>query len=175
MASSRRIIASVQYLVFGSIISREVFSTMGPSLLADAHRLCDHTSYARNRYTQCSAPFFSVFRPRSVTLSHRGQSWRHAKRPCSPALAASSTQASPDSRIQTEKQIAQDLVRTDLPYTTHSWQWRGHKVNYAVRPTQIPLYETCSSSCNKTLQMKLACCRPAPSLRVLVDTNTPVN
>ncbi|KAK9907565.1 hypothetical protein WJX75_006039 [Coccomyxa subellipsoidea] len=35
-------------------------------------------------------------------------------------------------RIQGEKEIAEALVQTDLPYTTHSWQWRGHKVNYAV-------------------------------------------
>ena len=111
---------------------------MGASILADAHRHCDVASYAKSRYTLSSNLYRRAFRPRSVIASHRGQPYKHAKRPCLPVLAASSTQASPDSRVQMEKQIAKDLLQTDLPYTTQSWHWKGHKVNYAVRPTDFP-------------------------------------
>ena len=63
----------------------------------------------------------------------RHKPFSHARRPCLAVRAASTTGTSAAGRIQGEKEIAEALVQTDLPYTTHSWQWRGHKVNYAVR------------------------------------------
>ena len=124
---------------------------MGASFLADAHRYCDVASYARDRYTLSSILYRRALLPRSVIALHRGQPYKHAKRPCLPVLAASSTQASPNSRVQTEKQIAKDLLQTDLPYSTHSWQWKGHKVNFAVRPTDFPLHDSCFPPCNTLL------------------------
>ena len=101
---------------------------------------CDLTCNIPKR-TSKSSVFQQCLSAKQERCFRRYKPLRHAKRRCLPALAASTTGTSPAGRIKEEKEIAEALVQADLPYTTHSWQWKGHKVNYAVRippPIKFP-------------------------------------
>lgn len=101
---------------------------------------CDLTCNIPKR-TSKSSVFQRCLSAKQERCLRRYEPLRHAKRHCLPALAAFRTGTSPAGRIKEEKEIAEALVQADLPYTTHSWQWKGHKVNYAVRippPIKFP-------------------------------------
>lgn len=69
---------------------------------------------------------------RRGSTAHERKIAAHASRHWLVATAALTTESSPAGRLQDEREIAEALVQADVPYTTHSWLWRGHKVNYAV-------------------------------------------
>jgi len=76
------------------------------------------------------------------TCSRRGC---HARRPrwgasqprqrsrCEAAVDAASADAPAISPVPVITTAEPDTDASAQPYTTHSWQWRGHKINYAVR------------------------------------------
>ncbi len=76
------------------------------------------------------------------TCSRRGC---HARRPrwgaqqprwrsrCEAAVDAASADAPAISPVPVITPAEPTTDARDQPYTTHSWQWRGHKINYAVR------------------------------------------